>query len=60
MTNASVRPWLNAAALLCFSIVLATFVLFGQARAAEPGAVARTEAKRVLILYSFGREFRPW
>lgn len=60
VTIASVRPWQNAAALLCLYLVLATLVLASPACAVEPGATVRAEAKRVLILHSFGREFRPW
>ncbi|KRQ03754.1 sensor histidine kinase [Bradyrhizobium manausense] len=41
---------------LWLSLLLA--VLSGRADAAEPSA--RGELKRVLILHSFGREFRPW
>ncbi|OAF11798.1 ATPase [Bradyrhizobium centrolobii] len=60
MTIASVRPWPVAAALLCLGLWLSACMLSGRARAAEPGAATRSEPKRVLVLHSFGREFRPW
>ncbi|UGX96199.1 HAMP domain-containing histidine kinase [Bradyrhizobium barranii subsp. barranii] len=60
MTMASVKQWLVAATLLGLGLLLAACMLSGPARAAEPGSVARVEPKRVLILHSFGREFRPW
>ena len=60
MTMASVKQWLVAATLLGLGLLLAACMLSGPARAAEPGSAARSEPKRVLILHSFGREFRPW
>ena len=60
LTFASVRPWLNIAALVCLCIVLANCVLLDQVCAAESGTPPRAAAKRVLMLHSFGREFRPW
>ncbi|APG10141.1 ATPase [Bradyrhizobium japonicum] len=60
MTRASVKQWLVATTLLGLGLLLAACMLSGPARAAEPGSAARSEPKRVLILHSFGREFRPW
>ncbi|KJC37688.1 ATPase [Bradyrhizobium sp. LTSP857] len=53
---ASVMPRSVAAALL--GLLLAVCLLSGAAGAAERSA--RGELKRVLVLHSFGREFRPW
>ncbi|TGN89966.1 GHKL domain-containing protein [Bradyrhizobium yuanmingense] len=47
-----------AAALLCLGLLLAEYLLAGQAGAVERSR--RGELKRVLVLHSFGREFRPW
>jgi signal transduction histidine kinase len=60
MIRASVKQWLVATTLLGLGLLLAACMLSGPARAAEPGSAARSEPKRVLILHSFGREFRPW
>ena len=60
MSIASVKPWTVAAALLCLGLSLCAVGLPGAAGAAEQNAAARGEPKRVLILHSFGREFRPW
>jgi len=46
------------AAWLGLGLLLAACVLSGSADAAQRSA--RGELKRVLILHSFGREFRPW
>ena len=55
---ASVMPRSAAAAWLCLGLLLAACILPGTAGAVERSA--RGELKRVLILHSFGREFRPW
>ncbi|WP_025035475.1 ATP-binding protein [Bradyrhizobium sp. DOA9] len=47
-----------AAALLCLGLLLAECLAVGQAGAVERNR--RGELKRVLLLHSFGREFRPW
>lgn len=47
-----------AAALLCFGLLVAECLSAGQAGAVERSR--RGELKRVLVLHSFGREFRPW
>lgn len=60
VTIASTKSWSVTAAVLCLGLLLAACMLSGPARAAEPVSVARSEPKRVLILHSFGREFRPW
>lgn len=59
-TMASVKPWPVAAAVLYLGLLLAC-ILPAPVGAAEPGsATSRSEPKRVLLLHSFGREFRPW
>ncbi|UVO33606.1 HAMP domain-containing histidine kinase [Bradyrhizobium arachidis] len=64
VTIGSVKPWAVAAALrrcdLLFALLLLACVLSASARADEPDVIPRREAKRVLVLHSFGREFRPW
>jgi signal transduction histidine kinase len=60
VTIASVKLRPAAAMLLCLGLLLAVCALPGSVSAAEPGAAARNESKRVLVLHSFGREFRPW
>ncbi|QOZ53201.1 HAMP domain-containing sensor histidine kinase [Bradyrhizobium sp. CCBAU 53338] len=64
VTIGSVKPWQVAAALrrcdLLFALLLLACVLSASARADEPDVFPRREAKRVLVLHSFGREFRPW
>ena len=58
MSIVSVRPWPAAAAWLCLTLLVAFCLPPGRA-----GAVERSrggELKRVLVLHSFGREFRPW
>ncbi|MVT52023.1 GHKL domain-containing protein [Bradyrhizobium yuanmingense] len=47
-----------AAAFLCLGLLAAECLLAGQAGAVERSR--RGELKRVLVLHSFGREFRPW
>lgn len=47
-----------AAALLCLGLLVAECLSAGQAGAVERSR--RGELKRVLLLHSFGREFRPW
>ncbi|MBR0846445.1 sensor histidine kinase [Bradyrhizobium diazoefficiens] len=59
MPIASIKSKTIAAAVLCLALLLGSMVLHGPARAAE-ASVARNEPKRVLMLHSFGREFRPW
>lgn len=53
-----VRPWPVAVALLCLGLFVAVCMLPGRANAVERKLGG--ELKRVLILHSFGREFRPW
>jgi signal transduction histidine kinase len=60
MILASVKPSLSAAALLGLGLLLVAFILPETASAVESGPFTRSEPKRVLILHSFGREFRPW
>ena len=57
-TMASVMPRPVVAAWLSLGLLLAACILSGTAGAVERSA--RGELKRVLILHSFGREFRPW
>lgn len=52
-----VRPRV-VAALLCLALLLAECLSAGSAGAVERSR--RGELKRVLVLHSFGREFRPW
>ena len=58
MSSDSVRPWPAAAVLLCVSLFAAMCMSLGPAGAVERSL--RGELKRVLVLHSFGREFRPW
>ena len=58
MCRVSVRPWPAAAALLCLGAFLAACLPPERADAVERNR--RGELKRVLVLHSFGREFRPW
>jgi len=58
MSSDSVRPWPAAAVLLCVSLFAAMCLSLGPAGAVERNL--RGELKRVLVLHSFGREFRPW
>ncbi|MBR0722577.1 HAMP domain-containing histidine kinase [Bradyrhizobium manausense] len=58
MSSVSVRPWPAAAALLCLSLFVALCLSPERAGAVERSR--RGELKRVLVLHSFGREFRPW
>jgi signal transduction histidine kinase len=51
---------LIAVAMLCLGLTLWAVVRPGQANASEPGDSGRGEVKRVLVLHSFGRDFRPW
>ena len=55
---ASDRSWPVAAAWLGLGLLFAACLLSGPASAVERSA--RGELKRVLMLHSFGREFRPW
>ncbi|MGY8706578.1 ATP-binding protein [Bradyrhizobium sp. 18BD] len=56
MSTDSVRPW--SAALFCLGLFLAMCAWPEPAGAVERSL--RGELKRVLVLHSFGREFRPW
>lgn len=58
MTLASVKSLPVAAAVFCVGLLLAACFPSGTAGAAQRNA--RGELKRVLVLHSFGREFRPW
>ncbi|WP_061848634.1 HAMP domain-containing sensor histidine kinase [Bradyrhizobium sp. DOA1] len=58
MCTGSVRSWRAAAALL--SLGLFVVVCLPPVRADAVERSRRGELKRVLILHSFGREFRPW
>ncbi|WP_245285321.1 HAMP domain-containing sensor histidine kinase [Bradyrhizobium sp. WSM3983] len=58
MSTDSVRSWPAAAALLCLGLFVAVCMSPGRANAVERQLGG--ELKRVLILHSFGREFRPW
>jgi signal transduction histidine kinase len=49
------RTWPVVAASLCICLLISVVVLPGPA-----GSAPRGEPKRVLMLHSFGREFRPW
>lgn len=60
MSIASVKPRTIAAALLWLGLSLCAIIPPRPACAAEQGAYTRSEPKRVLVLHSFGREFRPW
>ncbi|UFW52693.1 MULTISPECIES: sensor histidine kinase [Bradyrhizobium] len=58
MSTDAVRPRHAAAALLCLALLVAACMSLAPAAAAERSL--RGELKRVLLLHSFGREFRPW
>ncbi|WIW49540.1 HAMP domain-containing sensor histidine kinase [Bradyrhizobium sp. 62B] len=58
MSGVSVRPWPAVAALLYLGLFVAVSLLSWRAEAGERSR--RGELKRVLVLHSFGREFRPW
>nr|WP_249142828.1 HAMP domain-containing sensor histidine kinase [Bradyrhizobium liaoningense] len=60
MTIVSVRPWQVAAAWFCLVLLLATCIPCRPAGAVQLGEARYRELKRVLVLHSFGREFRPW
>ncbi|MCP3470751.1 HAMP domain-containing histidine kinase [Bradyrhizobium sp. CCGUVB1N3] len=49
------RGWPAAAARLCLCVLVLALTGLGPASAADQG-----QPKRVLLLHSFGREFRPW
>jgi signal transduction histidine kinase len=49
------RGWRILAARLCVCLLVLATLLTGQANSAPRG-----EPKRVLMLHSFGRDFRPW
>ncbi|MEK9282997.1 sensor histidine kinase [Bradyrhizobium sp. ISRA442] len=59
-TIASIKPWRAAAALLCLALLFAVCILPEPADADESNALTRSEPKHILVLHSFGREFRPW
>ncbi|WP_246820171.1 sensor histidine kinase [Bradyrhizobium iriomotense] len=56
MSSDSVRSW--PAMLFCLGLFVAVCLSPDQARGVERSL--RGELKRVLLLHSFGREFRPW
>ena len=56
MSTDLVRPW--SVALFCLGLVVAVWMSLGSVAAVERSP--RGELKRVLVLHSFGREFRPW
>ena len=58
MSSVSVRPSPPAVALLCLGLFVAVCLSPKRAEAVERSL--RGELKRVLVLHSFGREFRPW
>lgn len=58
MCGVSVRLRPPAVVLACFCLVVA--VCLAPERAEAVGRNLRGELKRVLVLHSFGREFRPW
>ena len=58
MCGVSVRPWRAASALLWLGLFVAVCLSPERADAVERSR--RGELKRVLVLHSFGREFRPW
>ncbi|GLR84520.1 sensor histidine kinase [Bradyrhizobium iriomotense] len=49
------RGWPAVTARLCLCVLVLAFAGLGLVRAAD-----QNEPKRVLLLHSFGREFRPW
>ena len=58
MCGVSVRSWRAASALLWLGLFVAVCLSPERADALERSR--RGELKRVLVLHSFGREFRPW
>ncbi|MCP3410223.1 ATP-binding protein [Bradyrhizobium sp. CCGB01] len=60
MASVSVRMWPMAITWLRLGLVLVACVLSSPADAARLGEARYRELKRVLVLHSFGREFRPW
>jgi signal transduction histidine kinase len=58
MTIVSVR--MRPVAALCLGLLLIGCILSGAANAVQLGEARYRELKRVLVLHSFGREFRPW
>uniref|UniRef100_UPI0032085538 sensor histidine kinase n=1 Tax=Bradyrhizobium sp. Oc8 TaxID=2876780 RepID=UPI0032085538 len=60
MTVALVKPWRATALLLWLGLILAACIPSRSAVAVELSDPRYRELKRVLVLYSFGREFRPW
>ena len=57
---ASVELRLIVVAAVCLGLALWSVAWSGQANAADPGESGRSEVRRVLLLHSFGRDFRPW
>jgi signal transduction histidine kinase len=60
MTIVPARLWPMAVAWLRLGLVLAACILPRPADAVQLGEARYRELKRVLVLHSFGREFRPW
>jgi signal transduction histidine kinase len=60
VTIASVKPWPAVAMLIWLGLITAACIPSKPAGAVELGESRYRELKRVLILHSFGREFRPW
>ena len=61
LSIATARSGPIAAALLCLGLLL--WGGLGAALAQDstaPASLTRNEPKRVLVLHSFGRDFRPW
>jgi signal transduction histidine kinase len=59
-TIASVEAWPAMAVLLWLGLILAAWIPSTSSGAVELSEPRYRELKRVLILHSFGREFRPW
>ncbi len=59
-TNRSVKLWRGTAVLLWLGLILAACTSSGPAGALQLDEPRYRELKRVLLLHSFGREFRPW
>ena len=55
LSGAIKSGWLALAARVCVCLLVWTIILPEPASSAQLG-----ETKRVLILHSFGRDFRPW
>ncbi|WOH72111.1 HAMP domain-containing sensor histidine kinase [Bradyrhizobium sp. NDS-1] len=59
-TNRAVKFGRATAILLWFGLILTSCIPSGPAGAVQLGEPRYRELKRVLLLHSFGREFRPW